>query len=139
MNDRRAPISIDHLTEPELRELHGRIVDRLRLFIEVRQRLAVGRFRVGQRVVFLSASEDLVRGTIARLNRKSVTLLGDDGMQWRVSPSLLMPADTHEAHEDDHIVDLEVLQRPALPAPSAQGPSSLPPPELFHGATDPPA
>ncbi|MBX3373094.1 MAG: hypothetical protein KF817_04610 [Phycisphaeraceae bacterium] len=132
MTDRRAPISIDHLTEPELRELHGRIVDRLRLFIEVRQRLAIDRLRVGQRVIFLSASEGLVRGTLTRLNRKSVTLLGDDGMQWRVSPSLLMPA-------DDDIVDLEVIQRPALPAPSARGLPIDDTPALFDGPPDPPA
>jgi small nuclear ribonucleoprotein (snRNP)-like protein len=48
-------------------------------------------FRIGQRVRFITTDGRTIRGTLTRYNRKSVTLVTDDGHQWRVSPSILQP------------------------------------------------
>jgi hypothetical protein len=50
-------------------------------------------FRVGQRVAFTAKGRTVV-GTVARVNTKTVTVDHcDDGSRgWRVSPSLLVPA-----------------------------------------------
>lgn len=39
--------------------------------------------------LFTTSGGELVRGVVARHNRKSVTVVTPDGHQWRVSPSLL--------------------------------------------------
>jgi hypothetical protein len=49
-------------------------------------------FRLGQRVQFNNASGQMIRGVITRYNRKSVTVIADDGIQWRIAPGLLQPA-----------------------------------------------
>lgn len=52
---------------------------------------ALGRddFSVGEKVGFRDRQEQECVGTIIRLNRKTVTIDGDDGRQWRVAYSLL--------------------------------------------------
>ena len=82
---------LDLLTEEELVELNHRVVLRLRLMQEIRAHGSMLNFRIGQRVTFNTAAGDVVRGTLARHNRKSVTVVTDTGHQWRVSPTLLRP------------------------------------------------
>ena len=55
-------------------------------------------FRVGQRVAFTAKGRTIV-GTVARVNTKTVTVDHcDDGSRgWRVSPSLLVPANAPAA------------------------------------------
>jgi hypothetical protein len=80
---------LDLLTEEELVQLNHVIVARIRLMQQIRSHGQMMNFRLGQRVRFTSSSGQLVRGVITRHNRKSVTLIADDGMQWRVSPGML--------------------------------------------------
>lgn len=82
---------LDLLTEEELNELNHRIVQRLRLMQQIRAHGDMINFRLGQRVRFTSSGGELVRGTLTKHNRKSVTVLTDTGLQWRVSPSLIQP------------------------------------------------
>jgi hypothetical protein len=49
-------------------------------------------FRVGDRVAFRSPGRGWVEGTLARYNKKTVTVIADDGGQWNVSPTLLSKA-----------------------------------------------
>jgi hypothetical protein len=79
-------IDIDKLTEPELVDLNRRIVERLRL---LQQMLA---FKIGDRVAFRADGRGTVEGMLTRYNRKSVTVITDDGHQWNVSPALLSRA-----------------------------------------------
>ncbi len=55
-------------------------------------------FRIGQRVAFTAKGRTIV-GTVARVNTKTVTVDHcDDGSRgWRVSPSLLVPANAPAA------------------------------------------
>jgi hypothetical protein len=80
---------LELLTEAELVELNHRVVQRLRLMQEIRAHGSMMNFRIGQRVWFNTAAGDVVRGTLAKYNRKSVTVVTEDGHQWRVSPALL--------------------------------------------------
>lgn len=83
---------LDRLTEDELVQLNRIVVACLRLMQDIRSHEQMINLRVGQRVQFTSTSGQLIRGTLAKHKRKSVSVVCDDGTQWRVSPSLLQPA-----------------------------------------------
>jgi hypothetical protein len=83
--------ALELLTEEELIELNRRIVQRLRLMQDIHAHGKMANFRLGQRVRFTNNSGETVSGTLTRYNRKSVTIVTDAGVQWRVSPALLQP------------------------------------------------
>ncbi len=82
-------IDIDRLTETELVDLNHRIVARLRMLAQMRAHADMLEFRIGDRVAFGSPGQGRVEGMLTRYNKKTVTVVSDDGRQWNVSPSLL--------------------------------------------------
>ena len=82
-------INIDKLTEPELIDLNHRIVARLRFLGQMRTHVEMLDFRIGDRVTFQPTGHGPVTGMLTRYNKKTVTVITDDGRQWNVSPSLL--------------------------------------------------
>jgi hypothetical protein len=82
-------INIDHLTEAELIDLNHRIVQRLRLMSQVHAHKAMLEFRIGDRVTFEPEGGTPVFGILTRCNKKSVTVITDDGHRWNVSPRFL--------------------------------------------------
>ena len=82
-------INIGTLTEAELLDLNRRIVARLRLLNEIRTHEGMLAFRIGDRVAFQPTGQGSVVGMVTRYNRKTVTVISDDGRQWNVSPGLL--------------------------------------------------
>jgi hypothetical protein len=82
-------IDIDRFTEAELIALNHRIIARLRFFSQMRAHADMLEFRIGERVAFRSPEAGQIDGTLTRYNRKTVTVLAEDGRQWNVSPSLL--------------------------------------------------
>jgi hypothetical protein len=85
-------IAIDGLTEAELIDLNRRIVERLRLLRQMRAHKQMLEFRIGDRVAFRADGRCAVEGMLTRYNRKSVTVITDDGHQWNVAPGLLSRA-----------------------------------------------
>ena len=85
-------INIDALTEDELADLNRRIVERLRFLQHMRSHKQMLEFRIGDRVAFQGDGRGRVEGMLTRYNRRTVTILTDDGHQWNVSPSLLSMA-----------------------------------------------
>ena len=85
-------VDIDGLTEPELVDLNRRIVERLRLLQQMRAHKQMLAFKVGDRVAFQADGRGAVEGMLTRYNRKSVTVITDDGHQWNVAPGLLTRA-----------------------------------------------
>lgn len=85
-------INIDTLTEDELVDLNRRIVERLRFIQHMRAHKQMLEFRVGDRVTFQGNGRGWVEGMLTRYNRKTVTVITDDGHQWNVSPSLVSRA-----------------------------------------------
>jgi len=88
------PVDLSRLSEEELVDLHRRVAERLTLIRSARQLHDLARFTVGAVVEFETDDGRRLRGTIARLNRRTATVLTPSG-SWRVSPSLLrlVPAD----------------------------------------------
>jgi hypothetical protein len=82
-------IDIDRLTEAELVDLNHRIVARLRLLNQMRAHAEMLEFRVGDRVSFRPSGQGRVEGMLTRYNKKTVTVITDEGRQWNVSPNLL--------------------------------------------------
>ena len=92
-------IDIDRLTEAEPIDLNRRIVERLRLLRQMRAHKQMLQFRIGDRVAFQADGRDAVEGMLTRCNRKSVTLITNDGHQWNVAPGLLTRAAVPAAAE----------------------------------------
>ena len=82
------PIDIDGLSYEELLQLNHRVVERLKMLQAMQAHVDMMAFNLGARVSFDSQIGRQF-GTVAKYNRKTVTVLGDDGRQWRVSPGLL--------------------------------------------------
>ena len=89
-------IDIDKLTEAELIDLNHRIVERLRFLSQMRAHARMLEFKIGDRVSFQPEGQREVVGMLTRYNRKTVTVITDDGRRWNVSPTLLRRAD--DAH-----------------------------------------
>lgn len=102
-------IDIDELTETELVDLNRRIVERLRFLDQTRAHASMMEFRVGDRVSFGPTGRASVVGVLTRYNRKTVTVLADDGRNWNVSPQLLKPVQTTRgaASDDSNVVRLK--------------------------------
>ena len=86
-------INIDQLTEAELIELNHRIVARLKFLREMRAQAQMLDFSIGVRVCFQPDGYPLVTGILTKYNRKTVSVLSDQGQRWNVSPGLLRRAE----------------------------------------------
>ncbi len=89
-------IDIDKLTEAELIDLNHRIVARLKFIREMRTHAHMLEFGVGERVSFQPDGHPPLNGTITKYNRKTVTVIAENGQQWNVAPSFLRKADPNE-------------------------------------------
>lgn len=85
-----ARIDIDRLSEEELIDLNHRIISRLRFLRDMRSHAAMVNFRIGEKVRFRPAGHPEIKGTLTRYNKKSVTIIAEDGMRWNVHPSFLL-------------------------------------------------
>lgn len=82
-------IDIDKLTEPELIDLNNRIVARLRFLQQMRAHVSMLEFSLGERVSFQPDGQPVLFGVITKYNRKSVTVITEDGQHWTVAPAFL--------------------------------------------------
>jgi hypothetical protein len=89
-----ARINIDELTEAELIDLNHRIVERLRFLNQIRAHKRMLEFRLGDRVTFQPEGHHPLFGMVTRYNKKTVTVITDDGQHWTVSPSLLRKSES---------------------------------------------
>src|SRR6266446_7431436 len=97
-------IDIDHLTESELIHLNEKIIQRLRMIRQMRAHVQMLGFQIGERVWF-------VRGMVVRYNKKSVTVVTDDGHRWTVSPGFLrIDTTTSRSQESATVLDIEKVR-----------------------------
>lgn len=82
-------IDIDLLSEQELIDLNHKIVARLRFLRQMRSHAEMMHFRIGEKVRFHPSGHPEVTGMLTRYNKKSVTVIAEDGMRWTVHPSFL--------------------------------------------------
>jgi hypothetical protein len=85
-------IDIDGLNEDELIELNHKVVARLRLLREMRSHAAMLDFRIGEKVRFHPDGQPELAGTITKYNKRTVTVITENGQHWTVSPGLLRRA-----------------------------------------------
>lgn len=85
-------IDIDKLAEADFVDLNNRIVARLRFLNQMRAHSEMLEFRIGDRVPFDPDGRPPVVGVLTRYNKKSVTIIAEDGQRWIVSPGLLRKA-----------------------------------------------
>jgi hypothetical protein len=92
-------IDIDRLTEAELIDLNNRIVERLRFLNQMKAHSQMLEFSIGDRVTFQPEGRPPVVGMLTRYNRKTVTVITDDGHHWNVAPIFLRRAPSAERAE----------------------------------------
>lgn len=81
--------ALRHMSEEDLRYLNHMVVERLNLLAQAKSTMQLAQFAAGDRVNFTASDGSVKFGTILRLNRKTVSLVTDDGQQWKVSPVFL--------------------------------------------------
>ena len=82
-------IDIDRLTEAELVDLNHRVVARLKFLHQMRAHASMLDFSIGQKVSFQPEGHPMLTGIITRYNRKTVTVVTENGQQWNVAPTFL--------------------------------------------------
>jgi hypothetical protein len=107
-------IDIDHLTESELIHLNEKIIQRLRMIRQMRAHVQMLGFQIGERVWFQAEGEEIVRGIVSRYNKKSVTVVTDDGHRWTVSPGFLRKSAAEPStHDTAKVVEIENARSPS--------------------------
>jgi hypothetical protein len=84
-------IKIDHLSIDELVALNHRIIERLKMLESLEAHQSMMQFHPGARVSFDSPHSGRLSGTVMKFNRKTVTVVTDNGQRWNISPYLLSP------------------------------------------------
>jgi hypothetical protein len=84
-------VEIDHLSVDELVALNQRIVERLKMLESLQAHQSMMQFHPGARVSFESPQGGRLTGTLMKFNRKTVTVVTDNGQRWNISPHLLSP------------------------------------------------
>ncbi len=82
-------IDIEKLSEKELTDLNRKIVARLKILASMRTHTEMLEFSVGDKVSFRSPGHGDLIGVLVKYNRKTVTVLAEEGQKWNVSPQLL--------------------------------------------------
>lgn len=81
-------IDIDQLTAEDLVALNHRIVERLKFLDTMQAHRDMMAFNIGSRVSF-DSRQGRQLGTLTKFNRKTVTIITDNGQRWNISPHLL--------------------------------------------------
>jgi biotin-(acetyl-CoA carboxylase) ligase len=103
-------INIDQLTESELIHLNEKIIQRLRMIRQMRAHVQMLDFHIGERVWFQTDRDEIVRGMVVKYNKKSVTVVTDDGHRWTVSPGFLRKNTAPSAEGTANVVEIESLR-----------------------------
>jgi len=85
------PIDIDGLSFEALLELNQRVVARLKMLESMQAHIEMMAFNIGERVSF-DTRDGRMMGTLMKYNRKTVTVVTDNGQRWNISPHLLSSA-----------------------------------------------
>lgn len=103
--------AIRQLSEQDLQYLNRMIVERLKLISQARSTAMLSNFNVGDRVSFSSSAGEKLSGVIIRINKKTVSIVTNEGGQWNVHPSFL----TSEGLDAESTSDIERLESENMP------------------------
>lgn len=82
-------IDIESLTYDELVALNHKIVERLKFLDAMHTHREMMQFAPGDQVSFEPPGRGQRFGTLVKYNKKTVTVITEDGQRWNVSPHLL--------------------------------------------------
>ena len=104
-------MNIENMSLEELCDLNRRVVARIQALNQFKQQFQMINFSLGEKVQFRNKQGERVVGVLTKYNRKTVSILTEDGLQWRVSPTLLSKAGTSGSDdvEDAEIIEVEDL------------------------------
>ena len=80
---------IKTLDEKELIYINRLIIERLKLISQQKTTNQMIKFNLNERVSFLDNEGKIKKGVIVKLNKKTISVLTDDGQDWNVTPGLL--------------------------------------------------
>jgi hypothetical protein len=102
------PINIDNLSEDELIELNHRIVERLKFLETMHTHNEMMQFSPGEQVSFEPPGRGRQIGTLVKFNKKTVTIITENGQKWNVSPHLLSKVKNVRQKDKraGHVIDL---------------------------------
>ncbi|MDY7039004.1 MAG: hypothetical protein SV375_22980 [Thermodesulfobacteriota bacterium] len=100
-------IDIDQLTEEELIELNHRIVERLKFIQSMRDHAEMMEFNIGERVCFLPSGREEQFGVLVKYNKKTVTIVTEQGERWNVSPHFLSKAEKQTNEKKADLIELK--------------------------------
>ena len=78
--------ALRNMSEEDLLYLNRMVVERLNLLAQAKSTVQLAQFAEGDRVSFTDNAGTLKHGRVIRLNKKTVSLVTDDGHHWKVSP-----------------------------------------------------
>lgn len=81
-------IDLDALTREELVALNHQIVERLKMLDTLDTHQSMMQFHPGARVSFAGNTGERLIGTLMKFNRKTVTVITENGQRWNISPQL---------------------------------------------------
>ena len=81
--------ALRNMSEEDLLYLNRMVVERLNLLAQAKSTVQLAQFAEGDRVSFTDNAGTLKHGRVIRLNKKTVSLVTDDGHHWKVSPGFL--------------------------------------------------
>ena len=103
---------IESLSYDELLEINRLIVDRIKVLRASKTSLEMQKFNLGNKVEFFTDEGEVISGTVAKVNKKTVGIVTNDGERWNVSPTLLSLGDSSlSAATDQKIIDFEKKQK----------------------------
>lgn len=100
-------IDLEKLSEKELIELNNKIVARLRFLREMRSHSRMMAFSIGERVSFQPEGRAPIFGILTKYNRKTVTVITDEGEHWNVAPTLLSKAESKSEKKGANVIALK--------------------------------
>ena len=81
--------ALRHMGEEDLIYLNRMVVERLNLLAQAKTTVKLAQFAEGDRVHFTISDGNIKHAVVLRLNKKTASVLTDEGQRWNVSPSLL--------------------------------------------------
>lgn len=85
-------LDLTKLSFEEIKTLHARVVDQYNVLVRNQRFQAMSKFRIGQKVSFVTRDRGTVVGVLTKMNKKTCTVTPATGGTWRVSPNLLRSA-----------------------------------------------
>ena len=89
---------------------------RLRFLAQMDTHATMLEFRIGERVTFHPDGRPPVTGMISRYNKKTVSIVTDDGHRWNVAPQLLQRATPRALVKPDagNVIEISRKSKPSL-------------------------